>query len=444
MPRQFGFANFGWLPTAALFIALCVPGGQATPSIIITNLPAFGTTNYVAGVVLGVDPAACAVALFINVPPWGWWSKPFCAQPLTTIRPDGSWSANIATYISDTNATRIAALLVSTNYNQPCVLGDQNLSTNIYSQALASAIVTRPSPVVRWIHFSGYDWWVKEYFTPVGPGPNYFSGSVSNVWTDDAGRLHLRISNRSNQWQCAEVATGRTFGYGNYRFELDSEVNSIDSNVVLGLFTWSDDPAWAYRQIDIECSRWSIPADVNNSQFVVSPYYLNGHLMRYRTAPGITNSTHLWTWESNQIAFQCQAGGYVTNPSPANIIASMTFTKAGEVLQTGDEQVRINLYLVNGIPPTDNKEVEFVIKSFQFVPLGSPQPAMLASVGKSTGGFQFVVNGEFDRRYQVQATTDLVAWQPLDTILATNPNFSVQDTNAPGFDQRFYRTVTAP
>ncbi len=442
---QLGIANFGRLLAAALLIALSVPGGHAAPAIIITNLPTYGTTNHLAGLVSGVDPTTCAVALFIDVPPWGWWSKPTCAQPLTAIRPDGSWSANISTSSADTNATRIAALLVSTNYNQPCVLGDLDLSTNIYSQALASAIVTRPSPGIRWIRFSGYDWWVKDYSSPVGPGPNYYSASVSNVWTDAEGRLHLRISNRSNQWQCAEVATGRTFGYGNYRFELDSDVDRLDPNVVLGLFTWSDDPAWANRQIDIECSRWNNPADTDNSQFVVSPYNLNGHLMRYRTTPGITNSTHLWTWESNRIAFQCQAGSYAAVPATTNLMATFGFTNAAEVLQTGDETARINLWLFNGAAPTDNQEVEFVVKSFQFVPLGPPPPATLAPGGKSPGGaFQFVVKGQFDRRYQVQTTTNLVAWQPLDTVLATNFVLTIQETNAPGSDWRFYRTVTVP
>ena len=94
---------------------------------------------------------------------------------------------------------------------------------------------------------------------------------------------------------------GADFGYGSYRFELDSDINNLDPNVVLGLFTWSDDPAWEYRQIDIECSRWTNPADTDNSQFVVSPYYLNGHLVRYRTAPIL--ATRLTSGHGNPIAF---------------------------------------------------------------------------------------------------------------------------------------------
>ena len=147
------------LPYATvLFLANCACESRAAPRIIITNLPAYGSTGNLAGVVLGVDPAAFRVAVFIDVPPYGWYSKPTCAQALTPIQPDGSWSADITTGGADTNATRIAALLVSTNYNQPCVLGEPFLPTNVFSGTIASAVVTREYPGVRWIDFSGYDW----------------------------------------------------------------------------------------------------------------------------------------------------------------------------------------------------------------------------------------------------------------------------------------------
>ena len=131
-----------------------------------------------------------------------------------------------------------------------------------------------PYPGPRWLSFSGYDWWVKTSAGQVGPGPNYFSDSTNNVWLDGQGQLHLRITNRSNQWQCAELVSARTFGYGSYRFQLASPADNLNPNAVLGLFTWSDDPAYADREIDIECSRWGNAADPNNAQFVVQPYDL--------------------------------------------------------------------------------------------------------------------------------------------------------------------------
>jgi hypothetical protein len=425
---------------AGLWPADCI----GAPTVVITNLPAYGTTNDLSGVALGANPATQKLAVFIYVPGYGWVTKPTCAQPLSVIQSTGNWVADITTGGSDTNATRVAALLVNTNYSQPCVQGTNFIPTNIFSQTLASAVVTRQYPGVRWLSFSGYDWWVKTSPGKVGPGPNYFSDSTNNVWLDGQNQLHLRITNRSNQWQCAEVVTARTFGAGGYRFAPASRVDNLNPNVVLGLFTWSDDPVFADREIDIECSRWGNAADVNNAQYVVQPYDQSGHLVRFAVPNGQTNSTLLFIWETSEVDFQSQRGSYVANPSPANVISNWTYTLT--VPETGDENVRMNLWLYNGAAPTDSNEVEVVIQSFQFVPLGTPQPATLTNMNRLPGGqTHFVVNNaQPDRRYEVQGSTNLFDWQNLAVILATNGAVDFSETNSVGRGSRFYRTVTLP
>jgi hypothetical protein len=427
-----------------VFLAVHASSLRASPLLLITNLPASGTTNALKGCVLGGDPATQAVAVFIYVPGYGWVNKPFCSPALTTIQPDGSWSANIASPgTGDTNATRIAALLVSTNYSQSCVLGTPTLSSNIFAQAIAKAVVTRPSSGVRFLSFSGYDWWVKTSAGPVGPGPNFFSDSTNNVWTDTNGWLHLRITNRSNAWQCAEIISARTFGYGNYRFELNSAADNLDPSVTLGLFTWSDDPAFTDREIDVECGRWQNAADTNNAQFVVQPFDGADHLVRYRVPPGLTDSTHLFIWETNRVSFQSQSNGY--SVAATNLISSSVFTDASAVPQTGDENVHLNLWLVNGVPPSDNNEVEVVIKSFNFVPLGPVQPATIAPLGGLPGNSpQFTISTMPDWRYALQVSTNLIFWQDLSALLASNNLTGFQDTNVMGPSRRFYRTITLP
>jgi len=426
-----------------LFIALCTRCVSAVPSIVITNLPAYGSSNDLAGVVLNATPGTYAVAVFIYVPGFGWVSKPTCAQPLSAIQSNGNWSADITTGGADATATRIAALVVNTNYNLPCVAGSNNLPTNVFAQSLASAVVTRQSPGLRWLSFSGYDWWVKTSSGLVGPGPNYFSDSTNNVWVDNLGQLHLRITNRSNQWQCAELVTVRTFGNGNYRFEVGSRVDNLDPNIVLGLFTWSDDPAYADREIDVEISRWGNPADTNNSQFVVQPYQLSGHLLRFAIPAGQTNSTQLFRWETNRVTFQTLRRSFSPSPAPSNVICSWTNTLGTP--QTGDENIRINFWLPNGNPPSNNSEAEVIIRSFDFVPLGTPQPALLTNVTRSPGGQGwFNINGQIDWHYRVQGSSNLVDWLDLGTVLATNSTVSFQDTNVGALTRRFFRAATLP
>ena len=140
------------------------------------------------------------------------------------------------------------------------------------------------------ITWGGLTWQVKTSTAAVGPGPNIFD--KANVSVDGSGYLHLKIQkNGSNQWTAAEIIGPTTYGYGKYSFFLGSRVDNLDPNVVLGLFTWSDKAAYAHREIDIEFSRWSDATDPTNAQYVVQPFDLANHLVRF-TQPTVTTSTH--------------------------------------------------------------------------------------------------------------------------------------------------------
>ncbi|HWQ91855.1 MAG TPA: glycoside hydrolase family 16 protein [Clostridia bacterium] len=432
---------FKYLAAVLLLCGVC--RASAGPGLLITNLPAYGSYDNLGGMAYGVEPAACRVAVFIYVAGFGWVTKPTCAQALVPIASDGSWSADITTGGNDHLATRVAALLVSTNYNEPCVSGAATLPVAVYSRALASAVVTRQSSARRWVEFSGYNWWVKSSTGAVGPGPNYFSASTDNVWVDEQGFLHVRITKRSNQWQCAELVTARTFGYGTYRFELGSRVDNLNPNVVLGLFTWSDDPAYTHREIDIECARWGNFADPNNSQYTVQPSDLPNQLRRFAVPTGLSHSTHLFTWETNRVAYQSQRGSFVPNPAASNVITTWTFTQT--VPQTGDENVRINLWLMSGLAPTDGQEVEIIIRKFEFVPLETPQPAVLKKASRAQPGqVRFTLDSQPDRRYAIQASADLSAWEQIATLLATNLTTDFTDSAATLLNHRYYRALTLP
>src|SRR5262245_36873813 len=70
----------------------------------------------------------------------------------------------------------------------------------------------------RTLEFSGYTWSVRANSTPGGPGPNVFSDSAENVWLDEQGRLHMRITHRGENWQCAEITCTAPLGYGTFRW----------------------------------------------------------------------------------------------------------------------------------------------------------------------------------------------------------------------------------
>lgn len=206
----------------------------------------------------------------------------------------------------------------------------------------------------RIIEFAGYTWQVKTSAGAVGPGPNYYSDSPDNVWVDGRGRLHLKITYSEGRWRCAEVINTRSLGRGRYSFHLGSPVDDLDPSVVLGLFTWSDDPAYNNREIDIELSRWANGDDPTNGQYVVQPYDHSGNLQRI-TQRTVASSTHSFDWRSGAIRFDSSSA------------APSTWTYRGrDVPEPGSEHVRMNLWLFRGAPPANGRTAEVIVDSFKF------------------------------------------------------------------------------
>lgn len=438
------------LVTGACLMIPCSPARAASPALIITNLPAYGSAGNLGGVVSNANFTTHCVVVFIYVA-GDWYSKPSCAGQLTPIQPDGSWSANITTGGSDKSATEIAAFLVPTNYNQPCVDGTPGLT--IPAQAEAVVYANRVDPGTRRFTFSNYGWSVKTSAGSLsGPGPNYFSDSTNNVWVDAQGRLHLKITYTSNEWQCVEIISDRSFGYGQYRFTVQADVNGLDPNVVLGMFTWSNDSAYNDREIDIELSRWDYANGANNVEdYAISPYG-TGQVIYFPLPVGVTNSTHSFIWQTNQVAFQSLNGQFDPAPASANILRS--WSSATGIPPAGGEQIHINLWLDHGNPPVNNQPTEVTLSDFEFVPLGPPPPAQLTGlVQLSGGGVQLNVRGQSDQHYQIFSSSNFLDWLGIGTILATNNYvtfssvpvaFTFTDTNPASLPPRFYRTVTEP
>ncbi|HUJ09339.1 MAG TPA: hypothetical protein VL171_04875 [Verrucomicrobiae bacterium] len=297
----------------------------AATSIEFTYVPPYGSFNNLQGKVYGADAASNRVAVFIYVNGAGWFTKPTCAAPLTSIQPDGTWAADITTGGSDQNATQIAAYVVPAGFSEPCVTNVFCIPEAAIQQALASTLVTRVDPATRAFHWSGFDWRVKKSTSPVGPGPNYFSDSTNNVSIDAQGRLHLRITHDGSIWNCAEFVLQQTLGYGTYAFHIASPVDALDPNVVLGLFTWSDQPAFNHREIDFEGGRWSYPPDYQDAQFVVQPWSLPSHLVRYRIPPFATNSIPSFNWQTNAISFLCTTGTTAVVEVPTDVLLNSGF-----------------------------------------------------------------------------------------------------------------------
>lgn len=214
---------------------------------------------------------------------------------------------------------------------------------------------------IRTIDFSGHRWTVKNSGAALwGPGPNVFSDAAANVWVDTQGRLHLAITNDNGVWKSAEVISQTSFGYGTYRFTLETDVAGLDPNVVLGLFTWNDNAAFYHREIDIEFARWGNRLDTTNAQYTVQPYTQAGNELRWALPTGYVNSTHSFVWSSRSVVFNSSSAG--------NPLQRWSFTRRAGVPRAGGENARMNLWLFQGAAPQNGVPAEVIVSKFEFLP----------------------------------------------------------------------------
>lgn len=215
----------------------------------------------------------------------------------------------------------------------------------------------------RTLEFSGYTWNVKNSY--YGPGPNWWTDSVSDVYTDANGALHLSIINKEGSWYSSEVYLPSSLGYGTYRFVTDSGVDSFDPNVVLGLFMYQDDT----HEIDEEYSRWGI-VDGSNLGYSVQPAGTKGNNYQFKvaldhTAP-VTNEI---VWEPTSIVFRAIQNG--------NLIREWTYAGTDNFVP-GKEFADINFWLMKGLAPVNGQNAEVTINSFSFSPYAAPVIAPIA------------------------------------------------------------------
>jgi len=284
-----------------------------------------------------------------------WGLCPQLGQPFTNILHDGRWKASVHLGI------QYAALLVVPTYNPP----EQTESLPIVGNGVVALAVVNgegPVPVLpspKILNFSGYEWTTSA-------GPIFHAGSrnffdPANVWTDEKGALHLRISGSPGKWAGAELKLARSLGYGTYRFQL-RDVSHLEPSALLTLITWDGfGTESTRRELDVELGRWGDP-DNTNANYVVQPYYVPANIVAFRVPPG--TYTHSFRWEAGKVTFSTVAGS--GNTGAGRVINQHVFTSG--VPSPGGESVRIALYVFHqGHIPLKN-ENEVIIDKFEYLP----------------------------------------------------------------------------
>jgi hypothetical protein len=238
----------------------------------------------------------------------------------------------------------------------------------VYLMAFSSFFWAKSQPansfIERKITFSGYTWTVRNTLNTQGPGPNYFK--TENVSVDQDGYLHLVIRKDpvSGDWSSAEITADNLSGYGTYQFVVDGPLDKLDKNIVLGLFNYSGKDG--LDEMDIEFARWGNDKypNLNYTIWPAQTSFKNASAVKEFTLQS-TLSTHYFRRSPDSVVCASFNG---TNPDPNQLIYSYVFTGTSVSISKLPMPVHINLWLFDGHPPTDQKPVEIVIRSFIYKP----------------------------------------------------------------------------
>lgn len=102
-------------PHWGFFTSDRTPKMVASPQVVHTFVPSYGTFNDLRGRVVNVTPQDYRISTYINVN-GVWWMKPTFANPLTPIDSSRNWITDITTGGIDQFATSINSYLVSPSY----------------------------------------------------------------------------------------------------------------------------------------------------------------------------------------------------------------------------------------------------------------------------------------------------------------------------------------
>lgn len=250
------------------------------------------------------------------------------------------------------------------------------------SMALALALA-RPADAAT-ISWKGHTWNVTS-----GGMAGVCRGNPANVSVDANGYLHLTIANNGGTWTAAEIFSTDKIGFGTYQWQIEGPIDKLDKNVVVGLFPYGPEAGIGEsgnNEIDIEFARWGNAAWPNGNYTIWPPTgtTTGSHTFEVSLGGG-TSITTRFAWSSSKIDF-ATLGGLVAVDASSGLIDAWSFAPANPTTRIPQQAMPLgmNLWCYDN-PPSDGKNVEIVVRDFQFVPLGTTVDGGAGGAGEDGG-----------------------------------------------------------
>jgi hypothetical protein len=329
---------------------------EVEPKIAFTQVPQWSSgdrneQDVIEGTVRGARPGQRMV-LYSKCGGL-WWLQPLLTSSFTAILPDKEWRNEMHF------GTEYAALLVDPSYHPAPVLRRLPERGGAVAQIAVARGQEKSSSF--FVDFSGFTWRVR--WKPSDRGGTSNPYNPNNVFTDQAGALHLSIVKRDQHWTCSEVNLTRNLGYGTYSFTVE-DTSGLEPAVVFTIFTWDySTDEQNNREFDINITRWGDP-DNKNAEFTLQPTFLPSNVSRFGAPAG--KLLHTIVWEPRRITMTTSRADALPG---APVLSRRVFTS--EVPTAGSERLRMALYVYwNGKHGASGLRhgAEVVVDRFQFLP----------------------------------------------------------------------------
>ena len=126
---------------------------------------------------------------------------------------------------------------------------------------------------------------------------------------------------------------------------------------------------------------------------------------------------------------------------PSSVAGARIDAKTGQFswtpgpLDAGSTNSFIVVATDNGPPPLSHTA------TFTVIVVASKGPKLLGTI-LPDGEFELMLNGDTGKIYLIQASTDLIVWEPVTNILSTATTLQIREPAASTFRQRFYRVIS--
>ena len=239
------------------------------------------------------------------------------------------------------------------------------------------------------IEWAGYTWQVSD-----GGMAGVCEADPKNVSVDQDGFLHLTISQEGGIWTAAEIFTTEKIGFGLYQWQVDGPIDTLDKNVVLGLFPYG--PAAGIggdgtNEIDIEYSRWGQANGANGdwTNYPASGTVIGEHSYTF-SLDGTQLSTSRFIWTSTSIVDFLFSGLQAVD-STVLPLETWSYTPPNPNTNIPQQALPLgmNLWCFDS-SPSNAQEVEIVVRDFSYQEPGSSTGSGGAS---GAGGSETVSTG---------------------------------------------------